>query len=172
MSLRSAARVLLASTLGLGALAVPPATTSGCAALVAALPTVSAVVSDAIAVVGMIESAVTAYFAAHPGTSAVQTTITAAIAKTKAALVTGEQALAGVEQASQAQMAGAFADFSTAFGDLMALVAPLGIVPAQPVVTTVLPIVSDGGVTKAAPIQPGATVIPMPLAVRIVRSAR
>lgn len=162
-------RVLLAVVLGSGA-AAAAATLTGCPALIAALPTVSAIVSDAIAVVGMIEGAVTAYYQSHPGTSAVQTEIVAAIAKTKAALVTGEQTLAGIENASQAQMAAAFSDFSAAFGDLMTLVAPLGIVPAQPVVQTVVSVI-DGGAPKATQTQPAA-VIPVPLAVRVVRSSR
>jgi len=138
--------------------AAPLAMLPGCSAagVVAALPTVAEIVSDGVAILGMVNSAAETYFRAHPDNSK-QAAIASAIQKAQAALVAGGQALAGVEHVTTGQTAAAFADFATAYEDLMALVAPLGIVPAQPI--------ADGGALMAAP----GTVIPIPLALRATR---
>ena len=164
-----AALSLSGALLGAGAVAT---TSTGCAAFIAAIPTVAEIVSDGVNIVAMIESAVTAYFAAHP--SPAQQAIAAAIQRTRLALQAGEAALAGVKSVTAQQQAAAFADFVTAYTDLMGLVAPLGIIPAQPVSTpAVLPLVVDGGAlpVTAAPMPAPRLVVPLPLAVRAARGS-
>jgi hypothetical protein len=137
---------------------------TGCAALVAALPTVSEVVSDAVAILGMISQGVASYFRASPNPTK-QAEIEAAIAKAQGALVLGEQGLAGVEHATQGQMAAAFASFAQAYSEMMALLGPLGIVSAQPTASTP----ADGGSGALMATQAPRLVVPTPLAVRAAR---
>jgi hypothetical protein len=168
-----AGSALIACFAGLGGAVgvLSVASTPGCAALATLLPTVSEVVSDGVAILGMISSAVSSYFRASPNPT-LQAKIEAGIQKAQQALVTGGQLLAGVEGASQKQMATAFADFSAAYGDLMQLIAPLGIVPAQPV-TPVASLASDGGAPAlAAPSAAPVLVVPTPLALRAARVGR
>lgn len=144
--------------LSFAAISMPVALT-GCSAagFAAALPTVAEIVSDGVAILSMVSTAVETYFKNHPGNTTQQASIDAAIQKAQAALVAGGQALSGVQNLTAGQTAAAFASFSQAYADLMALVAPLGIVPAQPV--------ADGGalLAKASP----STFIPTPLALRV-----
>lgn len=142
--------------------------TVGCAAFIAAIPTVAEIVADGANILGMIETAVTAYFADHPNPA--QQAIAAALQKTHLALQAGEAALDGLKNVTAAQQAAAFADFATAYGDLMALVAPLGIISAQPVSHG-----ADGGLADAGPLAAAAPVraiIPLPQGVRAARGAR
>ena len=164
---------LVAVALALGGIG---ATLTGCAAfasLTAAIPMVSEIVSDGETILAMIETGVQAYFAAHP--SASQTAILNALTRTRQALVAGGQALAGVQNVTAGQEAAAFGDFAAAYADLLALVAPIGIAPAQPV--TVLPTVvadagaADGGARVAAVAAP-SMLVPTPLALKAVRGSR
>jgi len=140
-------------------------TQTGCPAFIAALPTVGEIVADGVAILGMISQAVAAYFRSNPNPSE-QAKIENGITKAQQALITGEQILSGIQNATAGQTAQAFAAFSAAYSELMQLIAPLGIVPAQPVVTT-----SDAGAVAVAAISPTPRLaVPTPLAVRLVKS--
>jgi hypothetical protein len=137
---------------------------TGCPAFVAAIPTIGEVVSDAAAILGMISQSVATYYRSNPNPTE-QAKIEAGITRAQQALVLGEQTLTGVQNASAGQIAQAFAAFSAAYGDLMTLIAPLGIVPAQPI--SVVPVIGDGGVMVSAPPR---LVVQTPTVVKLVRS--
>jgi hypothetical protein len=130
--------------------AAPPATAApGCAAFVAALPTVAEVISDAVSFIGAIKDAVSARFAAAPNPT-LQATISASIAKVEDGLVAAQRVLVGVQNASQNQLVAAFAQFTAAYGELMQALGPLGILPAQPTAADAgavgLTLLHDGGI--------------------------
>lgn len=153
--------LLLLAVIALGECGISTLTgTLGCAALTAALPTVANVVSDATAILGLIEGVVAAVFRSSPNPT-MQTQIEAGLQRAQLALIAGEQALAGISNASAGQIKAAFASFAVAYVDLMRLVAPLGIVPA----TTIAP-APDGGPLSTPP-GPPRLVVPTPQVLRL-----
>lgn len=97
-----------------------------CAAIGASLPTIIAVIEDASLVIQTIEAFVNAFFIRRPDFDA-EDKIRKAIAKTRSALIVAVRATQGVEKLTQEQVDAAFADFKTAYLELIALVSPLGV---------------------------------------------
>lgn len=137
---RPARALMLATTLTVS--------TASCAAVVSYLPTVVAVVQDALIVVDQIKVFVDGVHAVKPDTDL--TKVYQAIARTKTALDGALRATNGVDHLTKEQADEAFADFRVAYQDLVALVAPLG--------------VSTGPGLKAGP---GTLQVPEPLALRL-----
>lgn len=152
--------IAIAAALSVG-IPVTVVATTGCPALVAAIPAAADIAADGLTILSLIETAVASWFTAHPLQGPVNASIQAALVKAKQALVTGEQALAGVRDLTVGNEAAAFAAFAAAYQDLMALVAPLGIVPAQP-------FVADAGTLTAT--QAPVLAVPTPLALRVTRT--
>lgn len=96
------------------------AATPGCAAVLAALPTVIAAVTDAMMILDQIEVWVNAYFAAHPDKEK-QERVVQALGKTRNALVAANRTCSGAEKLDQAKVDDAFADFKVAYAELVAL---------------------------------------------------
>jgi hypothetical protein len=164
--MRTVARLLLAVALSLPAMGAAAIAVPGCAAVTAALPTAVEIATDAVAVVGFIKSAVSAYFASNPTNPSLQGTINAAIAKVEQGLITAEQALAGAASVTKGDIQAAYGSFYAAFTDLLSLLAQIGIVPQAPI--AVLPAAVDGGVVAKATPAPRAS-FQLPLVVRIIQ---
>lgn len=96
----------------------------GCAAIMAALPTIIAAVTDAVIVLDQIEAWIRRYFAAHPNPEK-EEQVAKAIGKTRNALNAANRTCAGVEKLDQVQVDAAFADFKVAYQELTALCAGL-----------------------------------------------
>jgi hypothetical protein len=138
---RSARALLLATTLTVS--------TASCAAVVSYLPTVVAVVTDAILVIDQIKVFVDGVFVMKPAPE-LQKKIDQAIARTKVALDAALRIANGTDRLTKEQADAAFADFKVAYQDLIALVAPLG--------------VSTGQTLRATP---GGLQVPEPLALHL-----
>jgi hypothetical protein len=128
------------------ALSVPVAS---CAAVVAALPTVSAVVIDAMLVVDTIAQFVDGVFKVKPDPE-LQAKIGKAIARTKIALDAALRIAQGTDKLTKEQLDGAFADFRVAYADLIALVGPLGVTTGE-----------------GLHARPGGLTVPTPLALKL-----
>jgi hypothetical protein len=104
---------------------------SSCAAVVASLPKVIAVVTDASLILDQINTFVNGVFAAADAAGKPETDLqkkfNEAITKARSALAAANRTAAGAENLSQSQIAEAFADFRAAYQDLLALVGPLGV---------------------------------------------
>lgn len=137
---RLARSVLLAA-----ALVVPVS----CAAVVQYLPTVIAVVQDALIVIDQIKMFTDGVFVVKPNPD-LQHKIDQAIARTKVALDAALRVANGTDKLTKEQADAAFADFKVAYQDLIALVAPLG--------------VKTGDHLAAAP---GTLTVPTPLALKL-----
>ncbi len=141
---RSLRGLVLALALVVGAASVP-----SCAAVVSALPTVRAVLVDALLILDQIDSFTDGVFAVRPNAE-LHAKIEIAISKTKLALATANRLASGSEKASQAQLSAAFEDFRVAYQNLIGLVGPLG--------------VTTGDALRAVP---GGLQVPEPLALSL-----
>jgi hypothetical protein len=119
-----------------------------CAAIVPYLPTVVAVVQDALIVVDQIKNFVDGVHVVKPDVDLSK--VYFAISRTKVALDAALRATNGVDKLTREQADAAFADFRVAYQDLIALVAPLG--------------VKTGDHLAAAP---GTLTVPTPLALKL-----
>lgn len=134
-------RVLLLAA----ALTVPVAS---CAGVVTYLPTVVAVVTDALIVIDQIKVFVDGVHAVKPELDLHDVYV--AIARTKTALDGALRATNGVDKLTKEQADAAFTDFRVTYQDLIALVGPLG--------------VKVGDHLNASP---GSLQVPEPLALRL-----
>jgi hypothetical protein len=109
--------IFAASQIGASCNAVSTATT---------ITQAEAGIVDAQLVLTLVQTGVDGYFAAKPNAS-LQATIDGAMADAQAALRTVNTALAGATSLSDNNVQAAIASFSTAFDQLMALVAQIGV---------------------------------------------
>lgn len=123
---------------------------ASCATVASALPAVVAAVTDGMMVIDTIERFVHAYFVAHPSAET-QAAVDAAIEKTRIALNVALRTAQGAKDLDQAKVDEAFANFKTAYVELIALVTPLGVLP--------------GGDTMMA--RPHTLVVPDPVALTL-----
>jgi hypothetical protein len=142
-------RLLVASLLALLAVG-----TSTCGAIVSALPTVIAAVTDAVLILDQIEDFARAFFLAHPNADK-EKAVARAVGKARAALITAQRAAKGAEKLDQARVDDAFADFRVAYQELRAV---LDGVPG-------LRVQRPGGPRLAA--GPGELVVPEPEALTL-----
>lgn len=98
---------------------------SGCG-VVAAFPAIAAVVSDAVAVLNIIQQAVNTWFV-HKPDQELQLEINNALTETWGALRVATAATKGAENLSQEEYDAAFADFQSAYTDLHELLKRQGI---------------------------------------------
>lgn len=113
--------------LALSLIIAAPAT-SGCAAVLPAIPTVVSVITDAIAILNIIDNAVQTYFATHPATpEKVKTAYASAYRKAMSSLNAANHALTGVEDLDQKQYDAAFAEFQLAYRELLDLLSKEGL---------------------------------------------
>lgn len=131
------------------AAALATATLPGCGAVAALLPKVVAVATDAIIIIDQIQRFVDRWFAASPDPER-QKAVQAALDRSKVALDLALRISQGAEKVRDRQAEAAMAEFRRAYGDLLALVKPLG----------VRQVGSDEGLS--AP--PAALLVPRPLA--------
>lgn len=108
--------------------AAPAAT--GCAAVAAALPVLTAVVTDAFAVLSVIDGAARHWFTLHPNKE-VERHYLEVYTKTIKALNAANHALAGAKNLDQDQYDAAFAEFRDAYAELMELLERHGISEQQ-----------------------------------------
>lgn len=102
---------------------------SGCAAALAALPQVTAVVTDALVVLNIIDAAVQDHFDQNPMTPPhVQREYAKALRDAVVALKAAEDALRGAESLSQEDYDRAFQQFREAYGKLLELLEKNGLV--------------------------------------------
>lgn len=128
-------------------LAAALTTSVSCAAVVSYLPTIVAVVQDAMIVIDQIKVFVDGVHVVKPDVDLAK--VYAAISRTKVALDAALRATNGVDHLTKEQADAAFTDFRVAYQDLVALVAPLG--------------VTTGPGLKAGP---GTLQVPEPLGVK------
>jgi hypothetical protein len=116
---------------------------AGCGLFRAAEPVISDVTiiaENGQMVLNLINDAATAFFAAHPELSSARDKYVAIMTKARTALDAGVQALKGVTALDQAQIEAAFADFKTAYDDLVAFISSFGIAtPSNPAVKIAVP---------------------------------
>lgn len=101
---------------------------SGCAALGALLPDVITYVTDGTAIIDTIASFLNTFFLAHPDPVA-QAEVGRAIVKVRAALTTLLRTAQGAKALDDANVDAAFADFKSAYLELMVLARPFGVQP-------------------------------------------
>lgn len=124
-----------------------------CAAIVPLIPKIAAVVTDAIATIQVIDSAVDTWMDQHPNVDPkVRARYEAAYAKCVQALNAANHALAGAEQIDQEDFDAAFANFKVAYLELRNLLVMEGI--ARPGV--------DGELSVSAVAASDAIVLPEP----------
>lgn len=117
---------LLCATIGLG-FSLP-----SCAPVIAALPQVVAVITDAIATLSVIDKAVEQWMDAHPSIDpAKRARYREAYTRCVNALNAANHALAGVEKLDQSQVDAAFAEFKTAYYALRDLLVIEGVARAD-----------------------------------------
>lgn len=102
----------------------------GCAAIASALPTVISAVVDGMSIIDQIQHFVDAYFANKPDKEKYEQ-VAHAIARCRSALNTANRIANGAEKLNQEKVDDAFTDFRVAYQELMVLVGPLGVVPAD-----------------------------------------
>lgn len=105
----------LGLVLSCSCVAVP---TVGCAALLSSLPAISAVVTDAMSVLEVIDAGARDWFRSHPDLGQVQQAYLDAYAKAVNALNAANHVLAGATHITQEQFDAAFAEFRQAFAEL------------------------------------------------------
>jgi len=127
-------------------------TVGSCAAVVASLPKVIAIVSDASLILDAIDGFVSNVFKAKPDPE-LEKKVDTAIAKARLALAAANRTATGAENLSQSQLTEAFSDFRVAYQDVLALVGPLGVTTGN----------GPGNGLKAAP---GTLQVPEPLALK------
>ncbi len=118
MLTRTSRMIVLSLTLAL--------TSVGCAALISALPTVIAAVTDAAQILDAIEHFVHAYYLQKPD-PVKEAICDKAIAKSRTALNAALRIAQGTEKLDQAKVDEAFADFKLAYQELLVIVEPLGV---------------------------------------------
>lgn len=138
------AAVLLATVLGVSA----ASSLGSCATLASSLPTVIAYAQDGFVIVDQIVHFVDAFFVAHPD-AVLQKKVDVAAAKAKSALNLAIRLASGAGDLDQAKVDEAFAEFRSAYIELIALVGPMG--------------VTSGG-NRAAATPGGGLKVPEPLA--------
>lgn len=117
---------LLCATIGLG-FSLP-----SCAPIMAALPQVVAVITDAMATLTVIDQAVEQWLDAHPNVDpAKRAKYREAYTRCVSALNAANHALAGVEKLDQSQVDVAFAEFKTAYYALRDLLVIEGVARAD-----------------------------------------
>jgi hypothetical protein len=127
---------------------------SSCAAVVASLPKVIAVVTDASLILDQIAGFVNGVFQVKPNAE-LQKKFEIALARTRSALQAANRIASGSENLTQSQINEAFADFRAAYQDLLALAGPLGVQ-------------TGNGDKAAAPGPTGASLqVPEPLALSL-----
>jgi hypothetical protein len=99
---------------------------------------VATAVQDGTLILDSIETFVNSFLALNPNPS-LSSKISVDLARARAALATAQQATSAIKDLKQGDIDAAFAAFETAYSDLLALVAPLGVGTV-----TVVPV--DGGV--------------------------
>ena len=101
---------------------------TGCAAVLPVIPKIVAVITDAIAIMQIIDNAVQTYFATHPDVPAkVKQAYALAYRKAMDGLNAANHALTGVEDLDQQQYDAAFEEFKQAYLDLLDLLAKQGL---------------------------------------------
>lgn len=123
----------------LAAVAVPSvlvvtAVPTGCAALqpvVSSLPTALAYIQDAQLILTGLEQFYQAYFAAKPNPD-LQTKVVKADVEARAALDAALRVVTAAQELDQQKIDEAFADFRTAYIDLVGILGPLGVRRAAP----------------------------------------
>lgn len=126
-------------------------TSSGCATIGMALPTILMAIQDGSLVLETIDSFVRTYFASKTDDER-YIKIEKAIARSREALDAALRITQGADKLDQQKVDEAFADFKIAYNDLVALTAPLGVRTGA------------GGLLKASP---GGLNVPEPLALKI-----
>src|SRR5688500_16867770 len=99
-------------------------TAPGCAAVVSALPSVIAAVTDAMLILDQIEDFVRRYFAANPD-PAREKKFDVAMTRCRSALVAAQRTAKGAEKLDQQKVDEAFAEFKVAYRELAALCATI-----------------------------------------------
>lgn len=103
----------------------------GCAAVIAALPTVIAYAQDAAFILDEVQRFVDAYFAVHPNAD-LQKQVETAGARARSALDLALRSATGAQDLDQAKVDAAFAEFSKAWQDYLVLVGPFGVKSGAP----------------------------------------
>lgn len=107
-------------------LCAAPLALTGCPAAAALFPTIAAVVSDATAVLSIIERAVDSWFTHKPNPE-LQAKINTALSETWAALRVATAATEGAESLTQEEYDAAFKDFQDAYTELHDMLKRVGI---------------------------------------------
>ena len=104
----------------------------GCAAVMPVIPQIVSVVTDAMVVLGIVDSSVQEYFRTHPDLDpAVRAQYVDVYQKALRALDAAQAALRGVEQLDQKQYDAAFAQFKAAYQELLDLLEQKGMLRQQ-----------------------------------------
>lgn len=104
----------------------------GCAAIMPLLPKIVSVVTDAMLVMDIIDTAARTYFDTHPQvTPEVRQKYANVYTKALAALKAAQAACRGAEELDQAQYDQAFAEFRKAYAELMELLGKQGMLQGQ-----------------------------------------
>lgn len=98
----------------------------GCAAILAALPTVIAAVQSAMLVLDQLEQFIDAAFRAKPNPE-LEKQVGKSLAKTRSALLLVQHAAEGATDLHDQRLQAAFASFEAAYSELLSLVHPLGV---------------------------------------------
>lgn len=103
-------------------------TATGCAAVIPMIPKIASVITDAIAILQIIDGAVQEFFRTHPDAPPeLRARYTALHAKSLAALNAANHSLEGVEDLDQNQVDAAFAEFRAAYLELRDFLASEGL---------------------------------------------
>lgn len=102
----------------------------GCATVTAALPKVIAAVTDAVMVLDAVDGFIDQHFKENPDPAA-EASVRAIVARTRGALSAALRTANAAQKLDQAEVDGAFAEFRKAYQDLMAVLAPLGVVTGK-----------------------------------------
>lgn len=108
------------------AVALSTSTLPGCGAVVALLPKVVAVATDAILIIDQIQRFVDRWFAARPDPER-QKEVQKALDRSKVALDLALRISQSAEKVRDRQVAAAMAEFRKAYADLLSMVEPLGV---------------------------------------------
>jgi hypothetical protein len=105
---------------------------SGCAAVMPVIPQIVSVVTDAMVIMGLIDSSVQEYFRTHPQIAPeVRSQYVEVYQKALRALNASQAALRGVEDLDQKKYDAAFLEFKTAYQELLDLLEKEGILRQQ-----------------------------------------
>jgi hypothetical protein len=120
-------RKLLCSLLLAITVTVPSVAVTSCAAILPVIPTVVSVLTDALVVLGIIDSAVNRYFNQHPDKTDLQNKYVKAYQKALNALNAAQHTLNGVTELDQKKYDEAFSDFKGAYIALLDLLEQEGL---------------------------------------------